>query len=140
MARDYSHLREHQWTKGKSGNPKGRPAGRTVWEAIQHKLEEPDPDEPDKSITETLAERFIEMLLDGDMRAWTEALNRLEGKVTDRVSLEDDRHDPLDDIPPDRLKMLHRDLYEELKKEFEEPNGTSAAGSSASGENRGIYP
>ena len=44
---------------GLSGNPRGRPRGKTIREATRAVLAEPSPDQPDKTRLEVLAERLI---------------------------------------------------------------------------------
>lgn len=72
---------------GKSGNPSGlpgRPKGETLTDKIRRVLDEPDADHGTK------ADRLIAMAVQyadaGDFRYFKEILERVDGKVADRVA------------------------------------------------------
>jgi len=71
---------QKQWAPGQSGNPNGRPKELGVWAQIRKDLEH-------EGTKREVAAAFIQMLKDGDSRAWTEFLNRSEGKPVERIEL-----------------------------------------------------
>lgn len=82
-----------QWRPGQSGNPKGRPKGivsitDTLRKVIEKKMETIDPvtkNKDRKKIKEIIALALVGKALKGDVRAIQEMLDRLEGKVTQKV-------------------------------------------------------
>lgn len=82
-----------QWQPGQSGNPKGRPKGivsitDTLRKVIEKKMETIDPvtkNKDRKKIKEIIALALVGKALKGDVRAIQEMLDRLEGRVTQKV-------------------------------------------------------
>jgi hypothetical protein len=78
------HLRPYQWQKGESGNPSGRPKGRPSIEAeIRRRLSQ---DEDGSQLVEALVMAAIKKALKGDHRFWTSIIERLDGKVAERLA------------------------------------------------------
>jgi hypothetical protein len=71
------------WEKGQSGNPKGRPKGRGVTDRLKELL-----NEDDGKISDALAKSIIKAALKGDYRFVREILDRVEGKVTDKLDID----------------------------------------------------
>ncbi len=80
------------WPKGVSGNPGGRPRGRSVSARLRALLEgtavggQPLPD--GKAVADLVAEVILTHALKGDPRFVALLLDRVEGKVTERVEAE----------------------------------------------------
>jgi hypothetical protein len=62
-----AHLEAYRWQPGQSGNPQGRPRGRTFEEAVRAVLAEEI--EPGVTKLDRLAETFVDKLLAGHMDA-----------------------------------------------------------------------
>ena len=70
------------WVKGQSGNPKGRPKGRTISEYLRQTIEE---EQDGKTKGQLIAEQAIRMAIDGDLKAIEYVTVRLEGKTPERI-------------------------------------------------------
>jgi len=79
------HLKPHRFEKGKSGNPGGRPKGRSVTAALR---ELGDSEHNGKRLVDLLAERIFKEALSGKFTFAKELLERLEGKVADKHQIE----------------------------------------------------
>ena len=78
------HLKPYQWQKGQSGNPSGRPKDQPSIEAsMRQRLSEVD---DGKQLVDALVMTAIKKALKGDHRFWTSILERLDGKVADRLA------------------------------------------------------
>ena len=79
--------RKHQFKKGQTGNPNGRPKGSGLTDQLKKILREKDPSDPKGEVT--VAQRLIEAAVlhakDGDLKFFQEIFNRVEGKVPDRI-------------------------------------------------------
>jgi len=75
-------LKQNQWKKGQSGNPKGRPIGSTC--SITSELKKLLLEKDGERIKE-LAKKWFEMARNGDTTALKELLDRVEGKVLQKV-------------------------------------------------------
>lgn len=64
------------WKPGESGNPKGRPKGRSITDRLRQIVEQDD-----GKVADALAKAATKAALKGDFRFWQEILNRLEGAV-----------------------------------------------------------
>src|SRR4051812_31183344 len=74
------HLKPHRWKKGESGNPGGRPKGRSVGAALR---ELADTEHNGRALVDLLAERMMREALAGKFPFAKEVLERLDGKVTE---------------------------------------------------------
>jgi hypothetical protein len=79
-------LKEHQWKPGQSGNPGGRPKTRQVRDALQKLVNEQGLEPAVKAIYAKATE--------GDVAAFREIADRLDGKVPQAV-VGDDEHPPI---------------------------------------------
>jgi len=83
------HLEAHKWVKGQSGNPAGRPKGtvnltsRLKAELLQELGASPE----DGVRADLIIHALIEEAKGGNMQAINCILDRLEGKVTDKVEM-----------------------------------------------------
>jgi hypothetical protein len=68
------------WVKGQSGNPTGRPRTKPITDEIKRLGQE--------GAFDRIAKMLVDRALDGDLKAAQEILNRVEGKVTDRITVE----------------------------------------------------
>lgn len=97
-----------QFQKGVSGNPSGRPPGPTLSSKIRAALDKPDLADP----TITCADRMIQTAIDkacrGDFRYFLALLERIEGRVTERVKFESAQDSPLDKFNAEQLRGLAR--------------------------------
>ena len=75
-------LQEHQWKKGQSGNPKGRPKGTSIERAIKDLLEDGIKGD---DIQKALARVAIQKAMGGDFKFYQMVLERIDGKVVDKV-------------------------------------------------------
>ena len=69
-----------QFRPGESGNPTGRPTERPLTVALRDAL-----DANDGELVETLAQVAIDKAKGGDFRYFKEIMDRVDGKVTDKV-------------------------------------------------------
>jgi hypothetical protein len=74
-ARSVEHLKPHQWKKGQSGNPKGRPKRQTFDELVKIILNERVGGGQTRQ--ELIARRFVDEMMAGNPAAMHEALKRL---------------------------------------------------------------
>ena len=75
-------LKEHQWKKGQSGNPKGRPKGSSISKAIKALL---DDGVTGENLEKALAKVAITRALNGDVRFYQMVIDRIDGKVIDVI-------------------------------------------------------
>lgn len=71
-----AHLVSHQFPKGQSGNPAGRPKGRSITAELRKLL---DTEVGGKTTREKLAEILINKALSGDFKFVREVLQRVDG-------------------------------------------------------------
>lgn len=77
------HLKKHQWKRGQSGHPQGRPPKNlSLVSLIKERLENYPED------AKTIALAVISLAKGKDMRAIEELLNRIDGKVAERHKIE----------------------------------------------------
>jgi hypothetical protein len=98
-------LRRFQWQKGQSGNPGGRPKGVSLEAAMRERLSK---GETGEKLIDSLVSVALREALRGDFRFWNSIIERLDGKVADRIAGADgggltvilERHDTNDDNDP----------------------------------------
>jgi hypothetical protein len=83
--------REHQWKKGQSGNPGGRPKGESLQAILRRRLGE---EHNGKTIAEIVVDAMIKAAAQGNSAHMKELWDRVEGKVAERMRIEGPR-DPL---------------------------------------------
>jgi len=83
------HLDEFKWKKGESGNLNGRPKGRvSLTSRLRSQLLEELPNaQSDKVKADLIIHALVEEARAGNMQAIICILDRLEGKVTDKVEM-----------------------------------------------------
>jgi hypothetical protein len=69
-----------QWKPGQSGNPNGRPRGRTLVERLRAAIQEPTTD-GQREVADLIVEAWIAHTIRGSTGHLVEMLERLEGKV-----------------------------------------------------------
>ena len=79
-----AHLAPHKWKKGQSGNPGGRPKGRTVTAALR---ELATTEHNGKPLVDLLAERLMKEALSGKFTFAKEVLERRDGKVVEKSEI-----------------------------------------------------
>src|ERR1700689_3007873 len=80
----------HQWKKGQSGNPSGRPKSKTLSDAYRDKLSESVPNDPEgRSWAELMAEAQIRDAVRGNVQAAKEIADRTEGRARQAIEFED---------------------------------------------------
>ncbi len=77
-----------QFPKGTSGNPSGRPKLTKLTEALRLQLAEINPDAPEETIAEEIAQTLIKLALSGDVQAIKEIGNRTEGLPKQAIDLD----------------------------------------------------
>jgi hypothetical protein len=83
------HLDAHKWKKGQSGNPAGRPKGTVnLTSRLKAQLLTELGNSPDDGIrADLIIHALIDEAKNGNMQAINCILDRLEGKVTDKVEM-----------------------------------------------------
>jgi len=80
------------WPSGVSGNPGGRPKGRSLMARLRELLErdtiDGKPIADGKQVADLVAEVIVVRALKGDHRFLATLLERTEGKVPDRLALD----------------------------------------------------
>jgi hypothetical protein len=74
------------WLPGKSGNPGGQPKGKRLTTLLRDAL---DREHNGKAIAEIIAEVIVREALKGDYRFVKEIMERIDGKVPDRLTGDD---------------------------------------------------
>lgn len=78
---------EYRWKPGQTGNPNGHSRGRRVTSALIALIEE-------KGADKALAARWLQEALKGDPKFFAMLLDRVEGKVPDKVKVETEEKKP----------------------------------------------
>ena len=73
-----------QFKPGQSGNPGGRPKGRSITAQINKLIER---GYKGKDVAEMLAKRALDLALAGDITFWREFVERHEGKIRDTLDM-----------------------------------------------------
>jgi hypothetical protein len=82
--------KSHQWKKGQSGNPSGRPKSKTLSNAYRNKLEEVVPNDPEgRTWAELIAEAQVRDAVRGNVQAAREIADRTEGRARQSIEFED---------------------------------------------------
>lgn len=77
-------LKEHQFKKGQSGNPGGRPKGSVSIEAeLRRRLAD---GEVGEKIVEGLVTQALKQALGGDYKFFNMILERIDGRIADRLA------------------------------------------------------
>jgi hypothetical protein len=90
-----ANLKPHNFQPGQSGNPGGRPKGRSLTAIIREVLDsntikgKPLPE--GRTVADVLAEVFVAEALKGKFPFAKEVIDRADGKVVDKVEIEDNR-------------------------------------------------
>jgi hypothetical protein len=94
MAKKAKHLKEHQWKKGESGNPNGRP--KKEFALNEHIRSFANLEGEDKK---TMLEKVVETVygeaLAGNMTAVSFLADRILGKPQQSVSLKEESTEPI---------------------------------------------
>jgi hypothetical protein len=69
------------WPKGVSGNPGGRPKTKPLTEEIERLLEQEAPTSKGQTWASLIAQALLTKACKGDVRAFAELANRVEGKA-----------------------------------------------------------
>jgi len=95
-------IKPHQFKPGQSGNPKGRKKGSMnvktriqYWIESSDKIKTPDGQEQQVALLDSMILGLIKRARGGDAYAFEILMNRLEGRVADRVILSGDQDAPL---------------------------------------------
>ena len=78
---------EYQIKKGEVKNPKGAPRGKRITTLIEEALEK---EHGGRKVAEILAEQILKQALSGNYQFVREILERIEGKVADRITGDSD--------------------------------------------------
>jgi hypothetical protein len=78
------HLRRQRWKPGQSGNPGGRPKGESITARLRAVLEK---EHNGRVLMDLLAERLAKEALAGKFPFLKEVLDRLDGRVAERVNV-----------------------------------------------------
>lgn len=79
-------LEGHQWAPGTSGNPTGRPKGKSITARIRRLLEKAAEKDGGRDVADAIASVIVAQALKGDYRFVRELMDRTEGKVPDRFA------------------------------------------------------
>lgn len=75
------------WSKGVSGNPGGRPKTKPLTEVLQLLLEQEAPNSHGRTWGAVIADALLRRARKGDVRAFAELANRIEGRPLQSVNL-----------------------------------------------------
>jgi hypothetical protein len=81
------HTLGNRWQKGMSGNPKGRPKGVTLSEALRRMLAEEAPGKTQETYAEAIARALCKQAAKGNVLAAKEIADRTEGKPKQAVDM-----------------------------------------------------
>tara|TARA_R110000803_G_scaffold148551_7_gene214036 strand:+ start:870 stop:1244 length:375 start_codon:yes stop_codon:yes gene_type:complete len=76
-------LAPYRFKKGESGNPNGRPKGMSIEAQLRKRL---NTGESGEKIVESLINVALRQALGGDFRFWNSIIERVDGKVADRIA------------------------------------------------------
>jgi Holliday junction resolvasome RuvABC ATP-dependent DNA helicase subunit len=78
----------NRFPKGTSGNEKGRPKLTKLTEALREQIAEINPNAPEQTIAEHIAQTLIKLAIKGDVQAIREIADRTEGKPKQAIDLD----------------------------------------------------
>jgi len=103
------NLKRYQWKPGQSGNPGGRPKGRSIIEEVKMML-----GKKDGQLAEALASVLLQQALRGHFRFFKELLDRIDGPVANRLAghdggplLDKDRQNLIDQVFANPKALQH---------------------------------
>ena len=97
-------IKPHQFRPGQSGNPGGRPRKGKFAEILISMADELVPDDPKRRTWKRfLADQIFLQAAKGNVQAFAEIVNRVEGKAVQRV---DSEGDLLENDPKEKLRAL----------------------------------
>lgn len=104
------------WAKGQSGNPAGGKSEGKLWqEALKRSLKKViDANRIDYTGLDAVADAVVNAAISGDMIAAKEIGERLDGKSTNFLVLEN--RTPFDDMPLNELTSRERELVERIER------------------------
>ncbi len=113
------------WTKGKSGNPNGRPKGALALKTLFRMVLDHEHEVKDAATGQILKKKGIELVinkhfrkaLEGDMSAIKEVYDRYDGKVAQTIVKEGNPDAPLETMVTVRNEG-DQEIYERFKKDL----------------------
>jgi hypothetical protein len=78
----------NRFEKGQSGNPSGRPKLTRLTEALREQIAAINPNAPEQTIAEQIAQTLIKLAIAGDVQAIREIGDRTEGKPKQAIDLD----------------------------------------------------
>lgn len=78
----------NRFSKGESGNIAGRPRLTKLTDALRQQIAEANPDAPEETIAEQIAQTLIKLAIAGDVQAIKEVFDRCEGKAKQAIDLD----------------------------------------------------
>ena len=100
-------LKEHQWKKGQSGNPKGRPVKNLSIVSLVKERLETHPEE-----AEEIALALIKLAKSKNLWAIESVMNRIDGKVEERHHIEGALPITIQFVPAEMLLGRKQDVIE----------------------------
>jgi len=101
-------IKPHQFRPGQSGNPGGRPRKGKFAEILISMADELVPDDPKRRTWKRfLADQIFLQAAKGNVQAFAEIVNRVEGKAVQRV---DSERNLLENDPKEKLRALIANL------------------------------
>lgn len=82
------HKLGNRFPKGQSGNEKGRPKLTRLTESLREQIAAINPDAPEQTIAEQIAQTLIRLAIAGDVQAIREIADRTEGKPKQAIDLD----------------------------------------------------
>jgi hypothetical protein len=113
----------NRWQPGQSGNPKGRPKGVTLSEAIRRRLTEQAPGKSEQTYAEVIAAALCKQAAKGNVLACKEIMDRTEGKPRQALDVDMNVRDWRDLVESYRLDK--EDVYAEVRRLVESVDDSS---------------
>ena len=103
------------WEEGKSGNAAGRPKDSKLWQdALKRSLKKLSKGKVDHAKLDQIAEKVINLACAGDMNAVQELANRLDGKATNFLVVEN--RTAFDDMALNELAARDKAIAERIER------------------------